>query len=446
MISSLIHEYLLKKDYPNTLDAFQAELNTKIKSKEYYKAGFDVINEVKILRVFSSGDKKEFFKQWNRIIPSHIKNKDPQFSKLEFFLEIYFAIYPILGQKQITNQNMKDLKSNMEDFKRYLDTKEIELSKTTEFLAYYALPYVPNPRDHPSFQTLFTAEWQIELKEKIKQCIKSYLPSVKYPVLYDLVTGSDEDQAKIDAMRNYLEKFSGKEDIVDINGPQPAQNRAAQPQYPPAEYEKLLDDLRKYKAKEEKNKIAFVDSQKTWTHLALNIINYSFDLVNLGKKNNSGSPETSEKIEKINKKLIKYQNFLKKNSDELEKNKANSSNLCIKNEEMDIMSNSKYDESIRENENVVRQSKSQLRSHTNTESNQNNPPNNKNIQNPQNIQNISIKKEVEGNNNQQLVDSISLDESGVELYFRTAYRGLFCFCCRDGYIMDIRLQRNYIIF
>jgi hypothetical protein len=33
----------------------------------------------------------------------------------------------------------------------YLDTKGAELSKTSEFLAFYALPYIPRPMEHPSF-------------------------------------------------------------------------------------------------------------------------------------------------------------------------------------------------------------------------------------------------------------------------------------------------------
>lgn len=34
----------------------------------------------------------------------------------------------------------------MQEFKNYLESKEVELSKTTEYLAYYALPYVQNAR------------------------------------------------------------------------------------------------------------------------------------------------------------------------------------------------------------------------------------------------------------------------------------------------------------
>ena len=69
----------------------------------------------------------------------------------------------------------------MKEFKKYLETKEIELSKTTEFLAYYALPYVSNSKEHPSYQNLFTKTWIDELKDQIKQYIKNYLSSQSYP-------------------------------------------------------------------------------------------------------------------------------------------------------------------------------------------------------------------------------------------------------------------------
>ena len=329
MISSLIHEYLLKKDYNKTLDSFQEEVTQKIKTNLYYKPYFQEINETSVLKSFTLGNKIEFFKQWNRLIPSHIKLKETAYSKLEFFIEIYFAIFPLLGDKKMTPQIQKELKNNMEDFKKYLETKEIELSKTTEFLAYYALPYVPNPKEHPSYQSLFSPEWTKELKEKIKQCIKNYLPSLKYPVLYDLVSGSDEDQGKIEAMRAYLESLSLENVNVNVN----------------EDNGKLIEEYKKLKAKEEKSKIAFVDSQKTWTNLALNIISYSFDLISFIKKNNI---ENSPQIEKINKKLNKYQIFLKKNIEELEKNKNNSnnSNLLIKREDIETIQNSKYEDSI----------------------------------------------------------------------------------------------------
>lgn len=98
-----------------------------------------------------SGKKQEFFKLWNRIIPIHVKTSELKVQKLEFYMQMYFAIYPLLptvigDSKNIKENNVKDMKLRMQEFKTYLDSKEIELSKTTEFLAFYALPYVKNPR------------------------------------------------------------------------------------------------------------------------------------------------------------------------------------------------------------------------------------------------------------------------------------------------------------
>ena len=63
------------------------------------------------------------------------------------------------------------LKSEQAEFKRYLDNAGSELSKTSEFLAFYALPYIPNPMDHPSFKSLFTMDWVNQLKQKLKSFI-----------------------------------------------------------------------------------------------------------------------------------------------------------------------------------------------------------------------------------------------------------------------------------
>ena len=50
MISSLIHEYLYKKEYNKTLDTFQNELSEKIKSEKYYSMSFKEINDT-ILKI-----------------------------------------------------------------------------------------------------------------------------------------------------------------------------------------------------------------------------------------------------------------------------------------------------------------------------------------------------------------------------------------------------------
>jgi broad-specificity NMP kinase len=96
-INSMIHEYLLRKDFIKSLDTFQEELNDKIKQKKYSNVKFNENNiETLLDTYFTTGKKNEFFKIWNRVIPSHIKLRDSSLEKVEFFLQIYFAVFPLL--------------------------------------------------------------------------------------------------------------------------------------------------------------------------------------------------------------------------------------------------------------------------------------------------------------------------------------------------------------
>jgi len=87
------------------------------------------------------------------LIPQEMLNRDFITKKLEFYLHLYFVVYIF---HPYNNQNYRvrseqELKQEQIDFKHYLDSKGSELSKTSEFLAFYALPYIQNPMDHPSF-------------------------------------------------------------------------------------------------------------------------------------------------------------------------------------------------------------------------------------------------------------------------------------------------------
>ena len=78
--------------------------------------------------------------------------------KLEFYIQMYFTLYPIHPSTGKSNQKKEFTKARA-DFKHYLDTRGADLSKTDEFLSYYALPYVDQPRDNPTFKPIFTHEW-----------------------------------------------------------------------------------------------------------------------------------------------------------------------------------------------------------------------------------------------------------------------------------------------
>ena len=339
IISTLIHEYLYRKEYTKTLDSYQEELGEKIKSGKFYSQTIKDISDSSLLNYFESGNKVEFFKQWMRLIPNHMKLVEPALCKLDFNLEIYFALFPIMGNKPINQKAQSELKQNMEDFKKYLEKKEIELSKTTEFLAYYALPYIPNPKGHPTYAQLFKPEWISELKTQLINCIKFYLPSPdkKYPAIYDLVNGKNIKMNNININMGNNNNLNNINNNINNNNNNDINNKINIELK--NENEKLIEEIKKLKTKDEKSKIAFIDSQKTWSNLALNIISYSFGLIDI--YNNVANNVQNPQVEKIRQKLIKYQNFLKRNMEELEKNKnANNSSLMVKNEEIDGIENS----------------------------------------------------------------------------------------------------------
>jgi len=106
------------------------------------------------------------------------------------------------------------------------------------------------------------------------------------------------------------------------------------------ENEKLIEEIKKLKSKDEKSKITFMDFQKTWSNLSININSYSFGLL-IDIYKNAVNNVVNPKVNKIKQKLMKYQNFLKKNVEELEKNKnANNSSLFVKLEEIEVIKDS----------------------------------------------------------------------------------------------------------
>ena len=216
----------------------------------------------------------------------------------------------------------------MEEFKEFLEKKDSDYSKSNEFLSYYALPYVQNPKTHPSYSKLFQPEWAVELKDKIHLAIKTYIPSIKYPVLYDLVNESNANASsgnnlnvsnishKANMMRTFLENVTQEkiERISDENN----NRRNSEQNVNIEELNKIKEENEIYKTKLEKKKYDIINIQKSWINLSLNILSNSFDLVVLCKGNRNTN-EVLLRSGKIFKRLLKIQSFLKKQSSNLEK-------------------------------------------------------------------------------------------------------------------------------
>ena len=310
LISSLIHEYLYKKEYTKTLDVFQKELSEKIKSGKFYTPPSTVggLGPTTLISFFKSGDKKQFMYHWSRLIPNNLILTESTLFKLNFNIQIYFAIYPILNPKvNITDEKIKNkLKQNMEEFKLFLEQNksETESEFSSEFLSYYALPYIPDPRNNINYINLFKPEWSKCLIEQIEKCVEYYSPNnvSNLPILYDMTRGKKVITIN-NNINNNLKKYNNKYDDKKMKD--------------------LIKENKELIDRDENNKKIFVESQKNWCSLALDIINCSFDLLEVCNKLTNN--QKFENIEEINSKLIKYQNFLVSNLSDLEKNKISAS-------------------------------------------------------------------------------------------------------------------------
>ena len=114
---------------------------------------------------FEVGNCWEFMKLWDKHLPIALK-ADLVSQKLEFYLNIHFAILPF--RPEMLRQCNGDARKAatmaakaMQGFRKFLETRGKELAQSGEFLAYYALPYVPNPSDHPSFKVCIVSKSHI---------------------------------------------------------------------------------------------------------------------------------------------------------------------------------------------------------------------------------------------------------------------------------------------
>jgi LisH domain-containing protein ARMC9 len=104
--------------------------------------------------------------------------------KLEFYLRIYFAVYPSFMSQNSQQQNEKDLRRELAYFKDFLDSAGSYLSKTSEFLQYYALPYVDNPLMHPIFRNVCTKKWATDLRNKLREFLQANISKNQSPQLF----------------------------------------------------------------------------------------------------------------------------------------------------------------------------------------------------------------------------------------------------------------------
>lgn len=192
-LNSIVREYLDFGGFDKTLQNFEKEISSKGKPLATFdgkgpSSQKQVAAQNEIMEAFHNGKGKKCFDLWQANLPKSLRDTDQVAQKLEFYLNIYFAIYPLKFGK---GQNIQE--KNMREFKNYLETRGATLSQTTEFLPYYALPFVPNPKGHPSYKELFTDSWIKDLEVRLEKFLTLALKSTPQPRLFDIYRGVSTD-------------------------------------------------------------------------------------------------------------------------------------------------------------------------------------------------------------------------------------------------------------
>ncbi|XP_014242428.1 lisH domain-containing protein ARMC9-like [Cimex lectularius] len=96
--------------------------------------------------------------------------------------------------------------SAMNMFKTFLLEHGAEFSEEPEFLPYFALPFVENPKTHPTFVTIFQDDWVANLKSKLNQflikysCGDSVIPEIVKICKQNMIKENEEN---IDVSNSY---------------------------------------------------------------------------------------------------------------------------------------------------------------------------------------------------------------------------------------------------
>ncbi|CAD8159896.1 unnamed protein product [Paramecium pentaurelia] len=284
-LNSIVQDYLLRSNCIKTLEQFKIESQFATEQS----------NETEhiILGHFDRGERDKFFESWSRYIP--ISQRQDHYSwKLEFYIQIYFFIYPI--HPVFKKQGQID-KHSINQLKIYLETKGGDLSKTNEVLPFYALPYVKNIQNHPSFSYLFTHEWISDLRMKLKEFIQSIYGSDQYGSILKRLFLSKEGS------NNYQQQNDQKRQI-----------EMKQLQQENLELKKK--NQQQIQAIQELNHLAqknLTEAQKKWFSFTGEMLKMQKEMLKY-IENNKKIPE---QIQQFKKKITSYDKFFSQNLEDL---------------------------------------------------------------------------------------------------------------------------------
>jgi len=193
-LNGIVNEFLQMLDYTKSVATFNEETDEKGKQivSDTLPPSQDENQmhiQKKILQAFDNGNSQVFMRLWTENIPEQLQDEN-SCKRLEFNIQLYFAIFALKQESTDKNKIEKGLKG----FKQFLETRGAALSQTTEFVTFYALPFVPasSLQSHPSFSVLFEESWTTDLRQKLKDFLSTVLYAAPLPYLYKLFIGSGD--------------------------------------------------------------------------------------------------------------------------------------------------------------------------------------------------------------------------------------------------------------
>lgn len=167
------------------------------------------------MRCFEDGLRDEFFRLYERYMPEQYRVVDLDARKVEFWLQIYFAVFPALPSSAgkrgariaegigAPRAPGAALASGMAKLRKFIETRGRDVAGTEELLPFYALPYVPQPMHHPTFKSLFEPRWTTRLRAMVEAFLANAPDEMPAPRLitilrhyYGLVDAATNDSTE----------------------------------------------------------------------------------------------------------------------------------------------------------------------------------------------------------------------------------------------------------
>ncbi|CAH8837553.1 unnamed protein product [Trichobilharzia szidati] len=192
-VIGLVKEFLEYYQFSQSFNAFTEESRIfQDVSIDQWRPSSDFKRKQQVLSLLKANKKNEFFDALFNIVPDTTL-QGQEFMRLEFDIHLFFLT------ESWQDYNNDERQAAMQEFKKYLETKGSVHSQNTEFLAYYALPYVPKPNEHPIYQQLFEESWRKSVISRVSRFIDSVIQpnTIKTPRLINLVTRPNAKQDRL---------------------------------------------------------------------------------------------------------------------------------------------------------------------------------------------------------------------------------------------------------